>query len=154
MPIQYFCCQPANRVLKDEWYILTEDWICQWEYKDKFRRLFVPKGYIYDGGSIPRIAWTLSGLTPDGEGRAAYTAHDVLYRAKGGKKPSEWKGCKLVNENNNKVCCNKREADWVLREFMIFATVDKRKAYRAWRWVSMLGIFFWGHNPPSGNIPT
>jgi hypothetical protein len=154
MPIQYFQQQPADRPIEDNWKITTEDWFCQWEYKDRFRRLFVPKGYLYDGASVPRIAWTITGLQRDGEIRAASLAHDAVYRAKGGKKPDQWAGCTLVNENGNRVLCDRREIDWVFREFMIFATIPSYQARRAWRFVRAFGWMFFGKNPPSGSIPT
>lgn len=42
--------------------------------------VIVPAGFEHDGASIPRLAWALSGLTPDGLIRAAALVHDFLYR--------------------------------------------------------------------------
>ena len=151
--MKYFDVQPTDRVMYDRWKITTEDWNCQWEYKDQYRRLFVPRGYTYDGASIPRIAWSRIGLTPDGEIRAASLAHDVLYRAAGGRKPEEWRGCKLMNENGNTVFVSRQEADWLFYEFCVFATIPRRRARIAWLAVRLAGWKFWGKNPPSGIPP-
>lgn len=43
----------------------------------------VPAGFELDGASVPRLVWTLSGLTPDGLIRAAALVHDYLYQHQG-----------------------------------------------------------------------
>jgi hypothetical protein len=43
----------------------------------------IPAGFIYDGASVPRVLWSLSGLTPDGLIRAASLVHDWIYVHKG-----------------------------------------------------------------------
>ncbi len=45
--------------------------------------IIIPKGEKTDGGSVPRIAWSIIGLTPDGYERAAYDVHDHLYTTNG-----------------------------------------------------------------------
>lgn len=149
----YYTTPPANRPYGKKWYITTEDWYCQWLWSDgSIRNLFVPAGYIYDGMSIPQIAWSLAGMHPD-SGRAGVLVHDVLYRAKGGAKASELKGCILTNHNGNTICVDREEADFVLREFMLFSGEEPIKCRRAHRWVRLLGILFWGRRPPTGDLP-
>jgi hypothetical protein len=46
-------------------------------------RIVVPKGFRHDGASVPRIGFTISGLTQDGQLRAAALIHDFLYRYDG-----------------------------------------------------------------------
>ncbi|MCB1137248.1 MAG: DUF1353 domain-containing protein [Leptospiraceae bacterium] len=43
-------------------------------------RISVPSGFTYDGASVPRIAWSLTGIRPDGLLRAAAAVHDWIYR--------------------------------------------------------------------------
>lgn len=45
--------------------------------------LTVPAGFEYDGASVPRVLWTLTGLLPDGIHRPAALIHDYLYRQGG-----------------------------------------------------------------------
>jgi hypothetical protein len=60
-------------------YQLQEDYTVKVHQKGKEISITVPKGYITDLASIPRIVWTLSGLTPDGLYRAAALVHDYIY---------------------------------------------------------------------------
>ena len=64
--------QPDNRPIGRYTYVLCEAW--------NNSGVTVPGGFINDGGSVPRFAWSLTGLTPDGPGRAAWVMHDYLYR--------------------------------------------------------------------------
>jgi len=64
-------------------YILHEDYIYEWEQAGDRWRFVVPKGFMYDGASVPRLVWTISGITPDGRIRAAATVHDEIYDCKG-----------------------------------------------------------------------
>ena len=45
------------------------------------RKIVVPKGFVYDKGSVPRLAW---GLIPrdDRSGVIAFLVHDYLYETK------------------------------------------------------------------------
>jgi len=42
--------------------------------------VMIPDGFIWDGASVPRLLWTLSGIRPDGLARAAALVHDYIYR--------------------------------------------------------------------------
>ena len=64
--------QPDNRPIGRYTYVVCEAWTHD--------GLTVPGGFINDGGSVPQIGWTLTGLTPDGPGRAAWVKHDYRYR--------------------------------------------------------------------------
>ena len=58
------------RLDKDFTYYLDEEGSDRW--------VTVKKGFVFDGGSIPRFAWSIVG-SPMGEGGQAYCLHDVLY---------------------------------------------------------------------------
>lgn len=45
--------------------------------------VYIHKGYRYDGATVPRLTWTISGITPDGEIRAGATTHDFILDFKG-----------------------------------------------------------------------
>jgi len=64
--------QPDNRPIGRYTYVLCSAW--------NNNGVTVPGGFINDGGSVPRFAWSVTGLTPDGPGRAAWVMHDYLYR--------------------------------------------------------------------------
>ena len=60
-----------------EVYQLVEEW----SFVSMSERIAVPKGFICDGASIPRLLWMIR--PPDGIHRAAAVAHDWLYANKG-----------------------------------------------------------------------
>ena len=133
----YFRVQPADRPIGDEpsenlIKIITEPWECMWVYHGQQRNLKAPAGYIYDGASIDRWAWTISGIVPDGMIRAASLAHDIPYRAEGGRKPGAYLGASITNINGNAVLITRAEADWVFYAFMRFVGMSRRKSRRAW----------------------
>lgn len=65
--------QPDIRPVKESGkiYVLQADYDC--------KGFTVPAGYQHDGASVPRFAWTLTGLLPDGIHRPAALIHDYLY---------------------------------------------------------------------------
>ena len=63
----------------EEGYKLVETYSYSWTMPDRLRRaITIPKGFTYDGASVPRLVWTLSGITPDGLIRAAALVHDFI----------------------------------------------------------------------------
>jgi len=46
-------------------------------------RIDVEDGFLHDGASVPRVFWTLVGITPSGKVSAAALVHDYIYRHKG-----------------------------------------------------------------------
>jgi len=143
--------QPADRVIDGPWKETTEGWRVRWSHNGKTRILFVPMGRKYDGASVPRIVWSIAGIRPDGEIRAASLAHDELYRTEGGRKLMG--GGMLTNDNGNKVFVDRKEADLLFRELMLFATAPRRQSYMAWWAVRLFGWKYWGKDAPSGPTP-
>lgn len=151
--MEHYIHQPADRPIgknqkQDRVKQTTEDWMCQWKYNGRYRKLFVPQGYIYDGASVPRVFWSIAGIRPDGLIRAASLAHDVLYRAAGGDKPDAWAGCSLVDETGRKRRVSRKEADWVLKQFMRYAGMSRLKCFRAHYVVRAFGGRHWGGKMP------
>ena len=146
-----FISQPSDRQIGEYTKELTLPWWCQWSYKGKYRALYVPLGYIYDGASIPRIAWTFLGITPSGLIDAAALAHDAPYRAEGGRKPEAWKGCRLVDINDIPVTISRPEADWVFQTFGIYAGIKPHRMAIAYTVVRAFGAKHWGGPSPMEN---
>lgn len=71
--------QPDIRPVAKRLYRLQRDYVLVLNED----RITIPRGFELDGGSIPRLAWTVLGETPDGIGRAAYLIHDWIYRHNG-----------------------------------------------------------------------
>lgn len=68
--------QPDNRPIGQNCYLLCE----KFEYNNGDYCVEIPEGFINDGASVPRWAWSIVGLTPDGLLRAAAIVHDFHYR--------------------------------------------------------------------------
>ena len=68
--------QPDNRPVGQSCYLLCEKFV----YEKDLYSIEVPEGFVNDGASVPRWAWSVSGLTPDGLLRAAAIVHDFHYR--------------------------------------------------------------------------
>ncbi|MBX3747302.1 MAG: DUF1353 domain-containing protein [Verrucomicrobiae bacterium] len=75
-------------------YSLVQPYSYQWSLGDRDLRIIVPRGTISDGASVPRVLWTITGITPDGLHRPAALVHDWFYRHRGevmvGRR---WAGC-------------------------------------------------------------
>ena len=105
-----------------------------WSYEYGDHTLFVPRGNIHDGASVPRILWTLSGLRPDGLLRAAALLHDILYRY-AGVLPPRW--CQPGKE------WTRLEADTLFYDVMREFGVSRWSAGRAYYAVRIGGYFSW-----------
>ncbi len=89
----------------------------------------VPDGFKYDGASVPRPLWSISGIRPDGLIRAAALIHDFIYRYAG------WKGR-----------YTRKEADILFRYIIREAGLGWWTAVRAYRAVRLFGWIPWRKN--------
>ena len=96
--------------------------------------LFVPPAFVSDGASVPRLAWTGSGLTPDGLVRAAAQVHDFIY-AHRGKVMCQ----KLTDGVTYQLSLDRKSADKIFLDLMLAATVSKIRSKLAYRAVRVFG---------------
>lgn len=77
--------QPDVRPVKEsgELYKLWADYTFSFEYKNTTYKFKINQGFTYDGASVPKFAWTLIGLLPDGIHRPAALIHDFMYTRRG-----------------------------------------------------------------------
>ena len=144
----YFKQQPADRQIGKRLKQLTEPWWCQWIYKRQYRQMFAPADYVYDGASIPRIAWSILGIAPSGPIDAAALAHDISYRAMGGLKPDALKGCQILNLDGTPITISRRETDWLFKTFGTYAGIPKHRMGIATGFVRAFGNKHWGGPSP------
>ena len=135
---------PINVPVADRLYRLEEDYIYCWKIDSTKYRITIPAGFTYDGASVPRPVWTISGLTPDGLIRAAALVHDWLYQFKGDlpkgshqffHKNSEWRN--VIGK------WNRKDADRLFSRIMREAGVARTKRRRAYRAVRLFGWIAW-----------
>ncbi len=123
--------QPDIRPIADGKYRLKA--LYHYEYGDVVFK--IRAGFIHDGASVPRLAWTLSGLRPDGLLRAAALLHDALYQHCG-ELPRSW-----VFPGKTKF--TRAEADRIFHDVMQAAGVGWWKRKVAYRGVRIGGWISW-----------
>lgn len=126
-------------------YMLAHDWQVILERDGYAIRFTVKKGYMYDGASVPRIAWSIGGIRPDGLIRAAATLHDPVYEFEG-KLNNEWITCERYVDGLW-IKCNRiwtrKEADGFFKELLIRAGYNKFKVFMAYQAVRKGGWVAW-----------
>lgn len=80
------------------------------KYQDKSYRFDIPKGYKWDGATIPKFFWRIVGSSTQPEFLIASCIHDVL--------------C----ENHNLIDNNRNLSSLIFRELLIVAGVGKTKS--------------------------
>ena len=134
--------QPNIEPVSENYYRLMETYY----YKDSNVTIKIPgadngsKGYTYDGASVPRWAWSIIGLTPDGLIRAAALVHDWIGDFSGTL--PVWSQIKPTFKTYTR-----KENDDMFYRNMIKCGVDKRKARIAWMAVRVAGGLFWNKPP-------
>lgn len=93
--------QPVNRPLTENMYVLEEEYSLFFERLRIARKILlcvkftIPRGFVNDGASAPQLAWSVTGIRPDGIFRAGALIHDALYMH-GGCLPAYMLSCALL----------------------------------------------------------
>jgi hypothetical protein len=136
--------QPLIIPISRKKYKLVEQYEYVWmEDKEKYK-LVIPKGFVCDGASVPRLIWTLSGLRPDGLIRAAALIHDFIYQ-KAGKAPAGnnffiYTGFCSISIS---MCFGRHEADKLFLRLMKEAGMTWYRRTVAYRAVRCFGWLAW-----------
>ena len=135
---------PLTIPVSDKYYRLVEDFTYTWEKNGNSYKITVPAGFIFDGASVPRIAWTISGIRPDGLIRAAALIHDWIYHYDGLLPEGSHQ---YLDEDN--IWKNiygrwkRKDADRIFARIMREAGMSKFKRRAAYLAVRMFGGFRW-----------
>ena len=140
--------QPDIRPISDKLYILAQDYSYEYMVNQTKLRINAFKNYIYDGASVPRIVWTISGLTPDGLIRAAALIHDLLYDYKGILPKGQLQRFdKTTVESDQWVDIqykfSRKEADKMFARIMREAGIERKYRRRAYLAVRTFGKLYW-----------
>ena len=136
--------QPDLRPIKKGKYVLHEEWGYLWTKDDITRVIIIPRGFVSDGASAPRILWTCTGITPDGLIRGAALAHDFLYKHGGVLPENSYQQLALYGWVNDNSVWTRKNADRLFCRIMKESGVGKIKRRLAYRAVRIFGCFFWG----------
>jgi len=131
------CVIPMKKDRYGNTYYLHDNYV----YSDDQIELLVFKNFRYDGASVPRLVWTLSGLTPDGLIRAAALVHDIIYLQDG--LPSKINPVAYYKIRfKKKLIFTRKDADKIFLKIMIESGVAKWRAKLAYRFVRIGGRFY------------
>ena len=132
-----FLGQPDLRPIDSRKYYLAEPYRVQLvQDLEHLAILTVEKGYENDGASVPRLAWTLSGLRPDGLIRGPALVHDLLCEREGIVDVF----CPELSSNQNgmyRVAISSKNTHHLFWEMMVAAGMKEWRADLAWfavRW--------------------
>lgn len=108
-------------------------------------RISVPSGFTYDGASVPRMAWSLTGIRPDGLLRAAAAVHDWMYRW-AGDLPEGSHEFRIGRRNWQTAIgrWKRKDADRLFGRMMREAGVGPIKRKMAYFAVRLMGGLAWG----------
>ena len=136
---------PLCRAISKSLSITEGSNVYEFVYKGITYRLSVPKHFIFDGASIPRIAWGILGLTPHGAMDGPALPHDFCYHYRGDFPP----GCYWIADvhGNWRVCrvpMSKEMSDELLKVLCIhFNVCGSFKASLVWTGVKWFGSSAW-----------
>jgi len=126
--------RPKLEPIHDEWR-LVEDWHtdCKGVLPGK---ITVPKNYVTDGASIPRILWRLCGSPMDLPRVYAAIVHDWLYEYPHMMPTENESGVVLLP-------CSRGDADRVYRDYQIALGISRIKAYTEYYSLRLFGGGHW-----------
>lgn len=132
--------QPLQYIIGDQLFELYRPFKYVWTSDGEFYRIVIPPKFIYDGASVPRIAWTLIGLRPVGLISASACIHDYSY-ANGGNFKSAYEI--LDQETSIWQTCHgiwtKEQSDKLFAIMLREAGVGKLKRRLAYQAVRIFG---------------
>lgn len=125
-------------------YSLEEDFDLIFSWNEATFRMRVYKGLEYDGASVPRWAWSIAGMRPDGLNRTAALIHDVIYFYKGILDDT----CKYVDvfdEYGRRIdlVFNRKQADTMFLDILKASGVNKVRRNLQFAAVRIGGNKFW-----------
>ena len=111
-------------------WLLDEDW----NFEALGSTITIPRGFVWDLASIPRIFWIVKGFAPMELSTAAPLLHDFLY---------VWEGLPPADSVNPYRAYSRSEADRLFRLIMKAEGVGRARRTLAWLAVRLGGYFSW-----------
>lgn len=137
--------QPDVIPILNDRYRLRKSHSYYWEKNSYKYRLKVPSGFEYDGASVPRILWSITGILPDGLQREAALFHDWLYHHKGCLPEGSYQTLKPQGWLDVKKCWTRKNSDRLFGRHMREAGVPKRRRRMAFIAVRVFGRKAWNN---------
>lgn len=128
--------QPCIIPIKEsgDLYRLQHDYKINLHNYGYYITITIPAGFTYDGASVPRWLWSLTGLGIDGLHRAACLVHDYLYVQRG----------KIISfDGAEKISLNREQVDMIFKQMLIDASIAEHRIAIAYKGVRWFGQSYW-----------
>jgi hypothetical protein len=113
---------------------LVKDQYTTFQIGEEVIKLKHPKGFIWDGATIPRVFWSILGYHPGGIMIPPSLWHDLIYKAKG----------QMTNElTGEPIFISRKNCDLLFKEHCIHVGVKRLQANRMYWGVRLGGAYFW-----------
>ena len=123
-----------NIAISNKLFELTQDYKTSWISKGVRYQILIPKGFVWDGASVPRALWSVLGFYPGGIMLPPSVVHDFIYIAKGN----------VFNlATNESVHISRKECDLLFKHHMEYVGMPKRKLNLAYKGVRWFGWTYW-----------
>jgi hypothetical protein len=142
---QYVYRSPVVAVLNDHEFELIEPFLYCWQdaASGVLYKMTVPAHYPFDGASVPRICWTLTGLLPTGVHLGAAAVHDYLYQRRGQIRDGEAQHFVSGQWQPFNANWTRKQCDQLFLDIMLLAGETRWKAWSMWQAVRLFGGFAW-----------
>lgn len=139
--------QPDTEPVAGDRYRLRRTHRYEWAHGEGGRRqryrLTVPAGYVYDGASVPRWLWSVTGILPDGLQREAALLHDWLYEHRGAPPAPSYERAGVRGWEACAEVWTRGAADRLFGRLMREAGVPKVRRRSAYLAVRAFGWLYW-----------
>lgn len=135
--------QPDARAINEKEFALFQDFPVRIVYGGFDMIITVPKGFVFDGATVPRILWTLSGLYPAGLIMAGSCIHDWLYKRRRRKVRVQVFNDILKVWEKKHMIFTRKEADDIMRIVNTLSGMDSKDIERAYFAVRTFGWILW-----------
>lgn len=135
--------RPITISLDEKYFVLLQDYTVRLIYKGFDWQITVPRGYKYDGASVPRALWTLSGLYPAGLILAGATVHDWMYQNRHTPIPVKIFNTTIKQWEEKEYTFSRLEADEIFDYINLLSGVDYEKRKKAFTFVRWFGWVKW-----------
>ena len=125
------------------YYLLDEDFVYKWVGDGFNRKLIIPKGFVFDLASVPRIFWTPTGISPDRLRWTAPLIHDFLYEHKGKLPAGSYFWQPRGGWEEDKTEWTRKNADRLFCRIMREDGIKRWKRRMAYRAVRLGGYIAW-----------
>lgn len=134
---------PVITILNDREFELVQPFIYEWFEPDGKYSFTVPAGFPFDGASVPRICWTLTGILPTGAHMGAAALHDYTYQRRGRLIRDELKRYENGVWLPMSAVWDRKQCDDMFYQVMQDAGATPWKAWAMWKSVRLFGSNAW-----------